>query len=260
MLLTTAECVPPVAAPAPTAPLPVPLPVPARGPVPVRKAPLRWRLRQWVKLCAPGRLPRPKSLSPVALLVWLCALAVWPFTADVLVPFLARVARACGLCVGYCELHLKVLHHDAAGELVAVTDYGLASRKLVTDAGVAYLAADMGGGASDMNLMKYHGFGTGTTAESAGQTALVTELTTEYASDNTRPTGSQANATNTYTTVGTLSPDSGGTPAITEHGLFNQAANSGGTLWDRSKFSAVNLVASSDSLQATHVTTFPSGG
>lgn len=58
--------------------------------------------------------------------------------------------------------------------------------------------------------------------------------------------------------MGTISPDSGGTLAITEHGLFSAA--SAGTLWDRTVFAAVNLVAGSDSLQVTHTTTFPSGG
>lgn len=241
---------------APLAPVAVP---PARPQNGTRRAPLGWRLRQAVKLCTPGRFPRIRSLSPVALFAWAVAVAAWPLTADVLVPVLARIARACGLCVGYCELRLRVLHRDAAGELVAVTEYGLASRKLITDDGVAYLAADMAGGGSDINLFKFHGAGTGTTNESASQTALVTELTTEYQTNSTRPTGSQSSSTNSYVTIGTLTPDSGGTLAITEHGLFS--ASSSGTMWDRSKFSAVNLDSSAgDSLQFTHTTTFPSGG
>lgn len=137
-------------------------------------------------------------------------------------------------------------------------DYGLASLRVITTAGVTYLAADMAGGGSDINLFKFHGFGTGATAEASGDTALVTELTTQYATDSTRPTGSQSSSTNTYTTVATLSPDTGGTLAITEHGVFS--ANASGTLWDRSVFSAVNLVAGSDSLQVTYVATFSAGG
>lgn len=153
----------------------------------------------------------------------------------------------------YGALWLRVLRGDGT-----IDDLGLASLRLVTTAGVTYLAADMAGGASDINLFKFHGFGVGTTAEATGNTALVTELTTEYATDSTRPTGSQSSSTNTYTTVATLSPDSGGTLAITEHGVFT--ATSAGTLWDRSVFAAVNLVAGSDSLQATYVATFPAGG
>lgn len=205
--------------PAPAVPAPTP-------PTAVRRPSLGWRLRQRWKLIRDG---------------------------SYLVPVLALVARRLGLAVGYGELHGRVLHADGT-----VTDLGLLGRRVVTDAGVAYLTADMAGGASDINLFKYHGYGTGTTSESAGQTALVTELTTEYATNSTRPTGSQASSTNTYTTVGTLTPDSGGTLAITEHGLFS--ATSSGTLWDRTKFAAVNLDSTAgDSLQTTYVATFPSG-
>jgi len=161
-------------------------------------------------------------------------------------------ARALKVPTFYGALYATVYRGNGS-----VEELGLISLRVVTDAGVAYLTADMAGGASDINLFKFHGYGTGTGAEAAGDTALGTELTTEYVVNSTRPTGSQASSTNTYTTVGTLSPDSGGTLAITEHGIFS--ATSSGTLWDRSKFSAVNLVASADSLQTTYVATFPSG-
>src|SRR5262249_35234537 len=134
-----------------------------------------------------------------------------------------------------------------------VLDYGIASLRVVTDAGVAYIV-DAFQNSVELENMKFHGFGTGTNAEAVGDTTLQTELTTQYATDNTRPTGSltEGATSNIFRTVATLSPDSGGTIAITEHGIFSQAANSGGTLLDRSKFSAVNLVAGSDSLQATY--------
>lgn len=207
---------------APSGPAAAPEPTGARRPA------LGWRVRQRLTLLRNG---------------------------SYLVPLWARLARALGLAVAYTELHGRLLRADGT-----VTELGLLGRKLVTNAGVNYLAADMAGGSNDINLFRFHGIGTGTTAESASDTALVTELTTQYATDNTRPTGSQASSTNTYTTVGTISPDSGGTLAITEHGLFTQAATGGGTLWDRTVFAAVNLVAGSDSLQVTHTTTFPSGG
>ena len=197
-----------------------------RYPTEIRRPPWRWRLRQTWKLLCDG---------------------------SYVIPSLARLARRCGLLVAYSELYGLVYHADGTA-----TNYGLLGRRVVTDAGVAYLAADIAGGGSDSNLFKFAGFGTGTTNESAAQTTLVTELTTEYAVDSTRPTGSQSATTNAYTTVATLSPDSGGTLAITEHGLFS--ASSAGTLWDRTKFSAINLVAGSDSLAATYVATFPSGG
>lgn len=205
------------------APLPAPV-APAPGAV-VRRPPFRWRARQFWKNLRDGSF---------------------------FVPLYARLANRLGLAVIYGELWGRVIHADGS-----VTDYGLLGRRVVTTAGVTYLTADMAGGASDINLFKYHGYGTGTTAEASGDTALVTELTTQYASDSTRPTGSQSSSTNTYTTVGTLSPDSGGTIAVTEHGIFS--ATSSTTLWDRTVFSAVNVVASSDSLQTTYVATFPAG-
>lgn len=137
------------------------------------------------------------------------------------------------------------------------TEYGLASLRVVTTTGVNYLAACMDN-TSEPELFKFHGFGTGTTAEAVGDSALVTEETTQYNPDSTRPTGSQAHATNTYTTIGTYTPDSGGTRAVTEHGVFS--ASSAGTLLDRSKFAVVNLDSTQgDSLQATYVFTLTAG-
>lgn len=137
-----------------------------------------------------------------------------------------------------------------------VWDYGHIGCHLITTAGKKYVASTFANTA-EPEVFKFHGYGTGTTAAAVGDTALGTELTTQYATDNTRPTGTQSSdgTVTTYTTVATLSPDSGGTIAVTEWGLLSQAANSGGTLLDRQVFSAVNLVAGSDSLQTTYVLT-----
>lgn len=150
--------------------------------------------------------------------------------------------------VGLLTAELRGVVRRADGTTL---DLGLVGRHLVVTAGKNYLAACFPG-TNEPENMKYHGFGTGTTAAAAGDTALQTELTTQYATDNTRPTGSQSSSTNTYTTAGTLSPDA--TVAITEWGLLSQAANSGGTLFDRQVFSALNLV-SGDSLTTTYVLT-----
>lgn len=137
-----------------------------------------------------------------------------------------------------------------------VTDYGVLSTRKVTTAGVNYIT-DAFQNLAELEDMKFHGYGTGTTAESNAQTALITELTTEYVVNSTRPTGSQGEGAtaNVYRTTATLSPDSGGTLAITEHGVFSAAA--AGTLLDRSVFSAINLVAGSDSLQTQYDLTLP---
>lgn len=126
-------------------------------------------------------------------------------------------------------------------------DIGLISTRLVTDAGVAWIAAFLAG--TGTATAKYHDAGTGTTAEAANQTALVTPY------GGSRAAGSQTSSTNTYTTVGTISFS--GTFAITEHGLFTAASSV--TLIDRSVFAAINVV-SGDSIQFTYVLTLPSGG
>lgn len=145
------------------------------------------------------------------------------------------------------------------GPLGAWTEYGLASFRVVTTAGVTVICTRFAGtSAASIANFKFHGFGTGTTAEASSDTALVTELTTQYAVDSTRPTGSQSASAGTYITVGTLTPDSGGTIAVTEHGVFD--ASSSTSLLDRSKFTAVNLdSANGDSLQVTYTLTLAAG-
>lgn len=149
------------------------------------------------------------------------------------------------------HLSLSVIRRN--GEVV---DLGIASLRFVTNNGVAFIV-DAFQNTTELENMKFHGFGTGATAENVADSALVTELTTQYVGD-VRPTGTTAEfAANIYQTVATLSPDSGGTIAITEHGVFS--ANAAGVLLDRSVFSAVNIVAGSDSLQADYRLTFTAG-
>jgi hypothetical protein len=142
-----------------------------------------------------------------------------------------------------------------------VINYGVVSTRIVTDAGVNFIV-DAFQNLTEVENFKFHGYGTGAGAEAVGNTALTTELTTEYAADNTRPTGSQGEGAtaNVYRTTATLSPDGAGTLAITEHGIFSQAGTGGGSLLDRSFFTAVNLTRSADSLQTQYDLTFTSGG
>lgn len=140
-----------------------------------------------------------------------------------------------------------------------VLDYGLVSCRVVTNAGVGYIV-DAFQNLVELENMKYHAVGTGTTAEAVTQTALVTELTTQYSPANTRPTGTtgeQSGSANVYETSATITVSAAA--AITEHGILSQAAVGGGVLLDRSVFAAVNLGAS-ESLQATYRLTVPSGG
>lgn len=166
---------------------------------------------------------------------------------------IAPLASALGLLVGWAELELTLIKSD--GRRIY---YGVVSRRVVTDAGVAYIVDDWDGGANTIDLFNYHGCGTGTTAEAAGDTALVTESTTALNPDSTRATGTKSQpSANIMRSVGTVTFDA--SAAITEHGLFTQAATGGGTLLDRSVFSAVNVV-SGDSIQFTYSLTLSSGG
>jgi hypothetical protein len=166
-------------------------------------------------------------------------------------------ARAVKVPHFYGQLWLTVYRGDGT-----VEDLGLASMRVVTTAGVNFIATRLVDAATSIGNFDFHGFGVGTTAEAVGDTALVTEETTQYATDNTRPTGTPSNPSgNVYQSVATYSPDSGTSPRpITEHGLFSQAATGGGTLLDRSVFSVVNLTTSADSLQATYQLTLTAGG
>jgi hypothetical protein len=165
----------------------------------------------------------------------------------------AVAARALGLANFYGSLYLTKIAAD--GE---VTELGLASMRMVTTTGVGYIVDAFQTATSvELENMKYHGIGTGSGAEATGDTALVTELTTQYSTDNTRATGSTTeNAANIYRTVGTNTVDA--SVAIIEHGILSQAATGGGVLLDRSVFSAVNLV-SADSLQSTYDFTITAG-
>lgn len=136
---------------------------------------------------------------------------------------------------------------------------GLASTRVITTAGVNFIT-DAFQNSVEVENLKFHGIGTGFTAEAVGDTALVTELTTEYNPDSTRATGTttEGGGPNIYRTVGTNTLD--GTPgaALREHGVFSQAATGGGTLLDRTVYAAITL-SSGDGIQSTFDCTFASG-
>ena len=129
-------------------------------------------------------------------------------------------------------------------------DLGVVATRVVTTAGVNYLAADMNDGASDINAFDFHDSGTGAVAEAVGDTGLGTPA------GPARVSGTASNPTaNQYRSVATIPYTA--TLAITEHGLFS--ASTAGTLWDRSVFAAVNVV-NGESIQFTYTLTINSGG
>lgn len=163
------------------------------------------------------------------------------------------ISKIFGFLIVTSRLSLQVKRADGT-----IIDYGPVCYRLVTDTGVAFIV-DAFQNLVELENMKYHGLGTGTTAEAASQTGLITELTTQYNPDNTRATGSTTEgAANIYRTVGTVTPDAA--VAITEHGVFSQAATGGGVMIDRSVFAAVNLNGTGDALQCTYDLTLNSGG
>lgn len=187
---------------------------------------LAWRLRNWLRW---GQI---KSLIGV-------------FVVN-------PIARFFGLMTAYGKLEALLIRADGSR-----VNFGVLSYRVVTDAFVAYVVDDWDGGANVIDNFNYHGCGTGTGAEAAGDTALGTESTTALNPDSTRATGTKTQpAANQMRTVGTLTFDA--SAAVTEHGVFTQAATGGGTLMDRSLFSAINVV-SGDSIQFTYTMTLTSG-
>ncbi len=123
---------------------------------------------------------------------------------------------------------------------------------LVVSAGKAAIASRINGSGAEA-VFAYIGWGTGTTAAAAGDTALQTEKDASNGATTTHviaaPTASRVTTTVTNDTAqlqGTATASA--TIAVTESGVFNAAT--AGTMLCRQVFTAVNL-ASGDSLQFT---------
>ncbi len=137
-------------------------------------------------------------------------------------------------------------------------DYGTVGRKVVTTA-AAELVCDAFQGVA-MPTWIYHGLGSGSQAEAVGDTALQTEFTTQYLTDNVRATGTQTEQSaspQVYETVATNTVDA--VAIAREHGILNWTATSGGSLLDRTVFAEINLSAS-DAIQSTYRLTIQAGG
>jgi hypothetical protein len=162
-----------------------------------------------------------------------------------------------GGCVGLLTMHGELRATLIRGDGSRVTsltprrrfNLGLLSRRVVTDAGVNFMV-DAFQNTAEIENFNFHDAGTGVAAEAVGNTTLGTPW------GGARATGTQSEpAANQYRSVGTITFNAAF--AITEHGLFS--ASSSGTLWDRSVFSAINVV-NTDSIQFTYTLTVNSGG
>lgn len=162
------------------------------------------------------------------------------------------VADQYGLPYMWSQLWLRVKRQDGP-----FLPYGLAGCRVVTTAGMNAVV-DAFQNTVELETFKYHGIGTGSTAEASGDTALVTELTTQYNVDNTRATGTttEGASANIYKTVGTNTVDA--SASLREHGIFTVATSGSGTLLDRTVFALISL-NNGDSLESTYEITFVAG-
>ena len=143
------------------------------------------------------------------------------------------------------EASLAIRFFGADGTFI---DFGVVSRRCITDAWVELLVDVMQGLSGDIATFKYHDWGEGTTEEDETDAAL------ESPCGEAKDTGSQTEGSqaNIYKSVATHT--FAGTFTITEHGIFN----ADDVLLDRSTgFSkTVNV---NDKLEATYEVLFPSG-
>lgn len=146
-----------------------------------------------------------------------------------------------------------------------VEELGLVGHRAVTDVGVRKIIAFMN--KSDVTTGQnflYHGIGKTATADVAGDTNLLNELSTEYATPNTRPGGSQGQGAsqNVYRTAATIAVGTVGVAqVIVEHGVFSAAARGSGVLLDRSAFGGSSIsLNSNEAIAAQYDMTMPSNG
>src|SRR3990167_2255495 len=92
------------------------------------------------------------------------------------------------------ELRVERFDHRSG----IIWDYGVTSRRVVTTAFVNLIVDACDTGASPtLDVFDFGAFGTGVGAEGAGDVGMGTELTTQYATDNVRPTGTITQPTST---------------------------------------------------------------
>lgn len=183
-----------------------------------KRAPVMWYVRNWT---------RPQQIKTL--------LGVFVF---------APLARRFGICTVYGQL--KAVLIKASGERI---NYGVLGYRVVTNAFVQFVVDQLQTETSEFGDFKYHDSGVGTTAENATDTDI------ETTDGESRATGTQTeDDADDYQTVATISYTT--TKAITEHGVFSQST--GGTLMDRTVFTAVNVV-NGDSIQFTYTINFPAG-
>jgi hypothetical protein len=122
----------------------------------------------------------------------------------------------------------------------------MADAAYLVDNGIALLVNNI---VTD-SVYKYVAWGIGTTGAAATNTAMesISAPTATTAVTGTPGKATTATTDDTYTVVATVT--AGGSLAITEVGIFNQATISGATMFYHGTFSAIN-VSTNDSIQFT---------
>jgi hypothetical protein len=168
-----------------------------------------------------------------------------------------QALKTFGKILGFSAAAYLMAHEPAHAVPLIVTP------ALITDAGLNFLAVAMtvDAAGTDFFNMKFHDSGTGTTAAAQTDTTLQTQAgpTTRATGVNTQTQSASGTGSTTpaiVQSVGTIAYTT--TLAITEWGLFSQAAQ-GGTMWDHRIFSAINVV-NGDSIQFTYSLSIPGGG
>lgn len=169
----------------------------------------------------------------------------------------ALLARALGIPTFYGALELTPIFRIGTPQELRLP-LGLVGCKVVTTTGVNFLV-DALQGIVEPEILKYHALGTGSVAEDASDTALGTELTTEY-TGNVRATGNLAEgaSANIFHTEATNTLDATPGAALREHGILSQAATGGGILLDRTVYTAITLSAG-DGLLSKYELTLAAG-
>lgn len=128
--------------------------------------------------------------------------------------------------------------------------YRRVRNRVVTTAFVDFVVDELQAETSEFGDFKYHQCGLGTTNEAVGDTGIETDTGISPA------TGTQTETDHdTYKSVATMTMDD--TEAITEHVLMSQSG--AGTCFDRTKFSAINVV-SGNQIEFTFEGSFAAGG
>lgn len=155
-----------------------------------------------------------------------------------------------GNIIAHTRLTARKLELGDDGEYHYTDERRVVRNRVVTTAFVDFIVDQLQTETSAFGDFKYHGMGTGSTAENVTDTALETDT------GIARATGTQTETDHdTYKSVATITADA--TEAITEHGIFNAAE--AGTLMDRTVFSAINVV-SGNQIEFTFEISFTAGG